>query len=222
MSDDKDTEGKNLEDKDLQDVAEPLLEIDKRVCELALPFRSSAPVKALAWCSQIGDQPQLRILSGGTAVLGLIRGDRRMMRAGVRMLIAHEVATHAKTFIKHRIIRSRPNSAATEKDHKPYAGRDTSKARSSFPSGHSAGSIAVARALSTEYPEYETLAISTAGAVALAQIPRCSHYPSDVAAGLMIGVVAEALVKMAGRAVAAALPEVESGRGAVGAASAAN
>jgi hypothetical protein len=32
------------------------------------------------------------------------------------------------------------------------------------------------------------------GALALAQIPRCAHYPTDVAAGLAIGLAAEAAV----------------------------
>jgi hypothetical protein len=63
----------------------------------------------------------------------------------------------------------------------------------SFPSGHTAGSVAVARALAGVYPEARLAAYSGAAAVALVQIPRGAHYPLDVAAGALVGVVADAL-----------------------------
>ena len=51
-----------------------------------------------------------------------------------------------------------------------------------------------ARAFAREYPEHAAPAVSAAGLIALAQIPRCAHYPTDVAAGMAIGWVAEAAV----------------------------
>ena len=85
-------------------------------------------------------------------------------------------------------------------------GRKRSKEETSFPSGHSAGAIAVARAFAREYPEYRAPALGAAGLIALAQIPRCAHYPSDVGAGLAVGVAAEA-------AVAALWPAAAESRG---------
>ena len=40
-------------------------------------------------------------------------------------------------------------------------------------------------------------AIAAAGIVAAAQVPKCSHYVTDVVAGLAVGVIAEAVVDMA-------------------------
>jgi undecaprenyl-diphosphatase len=114
------------------------------------------------------------------------------------MLAAHTLATVAKNFVKHRVDRARPRSKHLEgKDHKLAPGRSTAKEETSFPSGHSAGAAAVARAFVRDYPEHAPAAYAAAGAISLAQIPRCAHYPTDVGAGLAIGVAAEALVSAA-------------------------
>ena len=73
------------------------------------------------------------------------------------------------------------------------------KEKQSFPSGHSAGSVAVACAFGAEYPEYRWPALAAAGAVALVQIPTCAHYPSDVAAGSAVGALSERALALAGR-----------------------
>ena len=64
----------------------------------------------------------------------------------------------------------------------------------SFPSGHTAGSVAAARALARAYPSASRPAYAGAAAIALVQLPRGKHFPSDVVAGTAVGVVAEALV----------------------------
>ncbi len=170
------------------------------------PWRDSKAVEALSWYSELGDQPQMLTLSSGLLALGLARGDGRMARAGARMIAAHLLATAAKNFIKHRIDRTRPRSATGRDGHRMKPGRKRSKEETSFPSGHSAGAIAVARAFAREYPEYRAPALGAAGLIALAQIPRCAHYPSDVGAGLAVGVAAEA-------AVAALWPAAAESRG---------
>ena len=188
-------------DKVEERAADALLTLDAEAREAVLPNRETAPVKALSWYSEIGDQPQMRTLAGGLLALGLIRRDPRMARAGVRMLLAHELATFAKNFVKKRVDRSRPNSAEDEDEQKPKLGGSTDKAEPSFPSGHSAGAASVARAFAREYPEYSAPALAAAGVAALAQIPRCAHYPTDGGAGIAIGGAAEALVDAAWRAV---------------------
>lgn len=187
--------------KHSSDPAEPVFEIDKRVRRALLPYRETTPVKAVSWFSQAGDQTQLRLLAGGMMAIGLIRRDPRMIGAGVRMLVAHEAATLMKDFVKRRVIRTRPRSAAG-KAQKPRKGRDTRKEESSFPSGHSAGAVAVARAAAAVYPEHRTAANAAAAAVSLGRIPGCAHYPTDVAAGAAIGALAAGLVNAAWRRVA--------------------
>lgn len=203
-----------MENQILQAAAGSILSFDKKVRAAVLPYRNSRAVKITGWMSDVGDQPALRMLTGAVVVTGLVRGDLRMIRAGVRMLLAHELATVAKGFVKERVDRTRPRSASSSADQEPEAGRSQEKEETSFPSGHSAGSMAVARAFARAYPTYRTLASGAAACVALAQIPRCAHYPSDVVAGAGLGAAAETFVEMAGRLLR--LPFVQTSLGSSG------
>lgn len=186
--------------KKLKQAGKTLMKADKAALKATRPYQDSAPVRLLSWASELGDQPQLLTISGSLLLAGLIARDRRMRRAGARMIAAHLLATAAKNFVKHRVDRIRPRSANGKDDHEPQPGRKTSKEETSFPSGHSAGAIAVARAFAREYPDPAPAALGAAGLIALAQIPRCAHYPTDVGAGLAIGLIAE-------KAIGAAWPE---------------
>ncbi len=177
------------------DAAEPLFEIDRKARTLFKPYHNSSAVETVHTLADVGDQLPLRVICAGVFGLGLLRRDPRMMRAGVRMLLSHELATLAKNAVKHRVDRTRPRHA--KRAAKPRKGKDTSKELTSFPSGHSAGSMAVACAFAAEYPEYRGAALGVAGAVGLAQIPTCAHYPSDVAAGMAIGATASRAVGLA-------------------------
>lgn len=179
-----------------------MLAADAAAAEAARPYQGSPAMEALGRFASLGDQPPLRTLCAATIAAGLARGDRRLARAGLRMLAAHTLATFAKDFVKRRVDRTRPRSKAERsKDHVPRPGRRTAKEETSFPSGHSAGAAAVARAFARDYPEYAAPAYAAAGALALAQIPRCAHYPTDVGAGLAIGLAAEAVVDIGFRLV---------------------
>jgi len=180
--------------------AEPLFEFDRKARQAFLSHRHDRAVKALDRFGDIGDQPPLRIISGAVLALGVLRADARMVRAGARMLLAHELATAAKNRVKHRIDRSRPRSATGANGHLPKPGDDNSKEETSFPSGHAAGSMAVALAFSAEYPEYRAAALAASGAIGLSRIPTCAHYPSDVAAGWIIGALADAAIGLVWRA----------------------
>lgn len=171
-----------------------LLRMDRR-CQEVFEEVPDGPIgPALHLFSKLGDQPQLRILSGGLMLAGIFRGDDRLTRAGARMMIAHEAATFAKDRVKTNIDRKRPRSADKPHESKPKAGQHTSKEMTSFPSGHTAGAVAAARAFAREYPEHATLALGAGLLVAGSQIPRCAHYPTDVAAGAVVGLVAESAV----------------------------
>jgi membrane-associated phospholipid phosphatase len=164
---------------------------------------SQAP--GLSHVASLGDQPQLRTLSIALFAAGLAAGSRsehgpRLMRAGARMLAAHTLATLAKDFVKRRVDRTRPRSLDDRSTTPlPKPGRDDAKEETSFPSGHAAGAAAVARAFCREYPELAGTATGAAAIVSLVQVPRCAHYPSDTAAGLAIGLAAEAVTDAAAR-----------------------
>lgn len=177
--------------KKIRKTAKALGEADKAVADAVAPYVETPPVRAISWLSEVGDQPPLRTLCAAVVAAGLAGPDPRLMRGGVRMIAAHTLATAAKSAIKHRVDRTRPHK---DKDAALKPGRHRGKDYASFPSGHSAGAIAVARAYAREYPEHKAAALAGAGTVALAQIPRSAHYPTDVGSGLVIGWLTEALV----------------------------
>ena len=148
-------------------------------------------MRALDLFSKLGDQPELRLIACSLLIAGTFAGNDRLVRAGARMLIAHEAATVIKDVVKTNVDRTRPRSADTNASKKPKKGAHTAKEKTSFPSGHSAGAIAAARAFSREFPEYGPAALCGAALIAASQVPRCAHYPTDVAAGVLIGLVVE-------------------------------
>ena len=178
--------------------AKALVRADRKTADAVLPYEGSLPVRLLEHVADLGDQPPMRILCASVIAVGLIGGDKRLARAGIRMLAAHTLATWAKDAVKRRVDRTRPRSATKPgKDVKPRPGDNEAKEETSFPSGHSAGAASVARAFARSYPEHALPAYAAAGVLALAQIPRCAHYPTDVGAGVAIGVAAEKAVDLA-------------------------
>lgn len=170
-------------------------------------------VGAVAKLAGLADQPPLRALCGGLIAIGLIRGDRRLQRAGVAMLIAHQLATSTKSFIKRQVDRTRPQAMAERGGYHRGKGRHDHPDFNSFPSGHTAGAVAVARAFGRAYPQYRGGAYAAAAFASTAQVPRGKHFPSDVAAGTLIGLAAEALEhRLAGKS-APASTEAEQAPG---------
>jgi membrane-associated phospholipid phosphatase len=186
--------------KKKSDPAKAALDADNAVAAAMRRHEGSPLVRVLEFVADLGDQPQMRILCGSVIAVGLIGGDRRLAKTGLRMLAAHTLATVVKDMVKKRVDRTRPRSAGKPgKDSRPRPGRRTAKEETSFPSGHSAGAAAVARAFARDYPEHALPAYGAAAVIALAQIPRCAHYPTDVGAGLAIGVAGEKAVDLAAR-----------------------
>jgi undecaprenyl-diphosphatase len=184
-------------------------EADAAAAAAVSPYRETAPIRALSWLSKAADQPPLRTLCAAAIAAGLAGGNSRLAMAGARALASHTLATLVKDVIKHRIDRSRPRSAGGAKP-KIRPGTSTAKDETSFPSGHSAGAAAVASAFARDLPEYRTPAYAAAGLLALAQVPRCAHYPSDVGAGIALGIAADAAVDYALRALPLARDGTES------------
>jgi len=187
------------------DPATELEKADVAVAQAVAPVRESLPVRVLGALSELADQPPLIALSAATYALGIVRRDRRLAETGGRMLAAHLLATAIKSAIKARVIRTRPHLLVERDDYRMHAGEENAHPVNSFPSGHTAGAVAVARAVTRDHPDRRPAAYTLAGAAALMQIPRCAHYPSDVGVGVAIGLAAEALVYGAERLVARAL-----------------
>lgn len=188
------------------DDATKLERADIEAVESAAVIRHQPAIRALGTLGELADQPQLFAICAGTLALALVRRDRRLTRAGARMVGAHLLATGAKMVVKTLVDRTRPHLLVDEGRYELKRGEHDEGPMNSFPSGHTAGAVAVARAYAREYPRHATFAYGAASVVAAIQIPRCRHYPTDVAAGAAIGLASEALVD---RAAHALLPRAE-------------
>lgn len=110
------------------------------------------------------------------------------------MLAAHSVATGIKSFIKHRVDRTRPGDAMNNARYSLEEGDSHEGRLSSMPSGHSAGIAAVATAFARDYPAAAPVAGVAGASVILAQLPAKNHFMSDLVVGTAIGVAAEVAV----------------------------
>jgi len=117
------------------------------------------------------------------AAAGLISHDKNTLRdAGVIMASAI-VNVAVSNALKYTVNRERPFITY------PDIIRKSDPSGPSFPSGHTANAFATATSLSLTYPEWYVIipSFAYAGTVAYSRMHLGVHYPSDVAAGAVIG-----------------------------------
>ena len=145
--------------------------------------------------ADIGDQPPLVAISLGVIAAGLVGGHDRLRRTGLRMLTAHSLSTIAKMAGKDRIDRTRP-AALNQKSYLLEKGTSHDGSLRSMPSGHSAGTLAIAGAIAADYPRAMLPLAAVSAAVAGAQVPSRNHYLSDVVVGAAIGLAVAGLSRL--------------------------
>lgn len=176
--------------------ANPVERADLAIADIFTPVRKRSAVKALGKASEVGDQPPLYLITAAVFASGLAMGDRRSTKAGLRMIASHFIAIRIKNAAKHLVDRTRPNLIPEQGRYEMRKGKRFDPDYNSFPSGHTASSVAVARALGREYPAQHGGALAIAGAIAAAQVVRSKHYASDLVAGALIGLAAEKLADL--------------------------
>ncbi|UYY57952.1 phosphatase PAP2 family protein [Sphingomonas sp. S2-65] len=174
--------------------------IDAAIAAAAVKHRDNLAVRAVGLLSDASDQPPLLVASSVTLAAGLLLRRPRVARVGFRMLASEAVATGMKAVIKRYVARTRPHKMLEDgryQLHKDSKAQKNEGPWNSFPSGHTAGAVAVGRAFSREYPGASGAAAALATAVGVVQLPKGTHFSSDVAAGAIVGLVAEAIVDQA-------------------------
>ncbi|MFC3713603.1 phosphatase PAP2 family protein [Sphingoaurantiacus capsulatus] len=184
---------------------------DKKAARAAAKRADHPVAKAVAVVGKFGDQPPLLALSAGVLAMGWWRGDRRTMRAGARMLAAEAVSIVLKDLVKRAVTRTRPHLLVDKGHYELRFGGPHDGPYNSFPSGHTAGAVAVSRALAREYPEGDLPAYAAAATIAVGQIPASAHYPTDITAGAAVGYISEWLVDQAVQAIDARLERAPHG-----------
>jgi len=66
--------------------------------------------------------------------------------------------------------------------------------RETFPSGHTLSSFAVAEIMSMYFQQYRLIFIAIAFLIALSRIYLYVHYPTDVIAGMIIGILCSKII----------------------------
>lgn len=148
-------------------------------------------VRAAGALAKGADQPPMFTLASAVLGAGMALGSRRTAEAGGRMLIALTVATAVKAAIKASVVRTRPNVLWDEGRYETGVWGPNEAPWNSFPSGHTANAVSVARAVARVVPEARPALWAAAAVAGGVQVPRGAHHPLDVAAGAVVGLVAE-------------------------------
>lgn len=165
--------------------------IDIRAIERLRPFLQARLARQIGKLGQAGDEPPLFIASAALFAAGLIARRPDLERAAIRMALAHLFTIGIKEWGKNHVDRSRPDQQLKQGSYHMALGRSRDPALRSFPSGHSAGAVAVARAFGRDVPRHADAAAFTAVLIGALQVVRRAHYPGDVIVGALAGVVAE-------------------------------
>ena len=150
-------------------------------------------VKAAGKASKLGDQQPLYAISAGVLIVGLVSRNRRLACSGGAMLAAVGAADLSKRLAKALVRRTRPHVLLDEHRYDSDTGGSERKPEQSFPSGHTACSVAAARALSRDYPRAGVAAGLAATAIGVSRVAKGAHWPLDVLGGAVVGLAAEAL-----------------------------
>lgn len=172
----------------------PVEEVDAAVAEVLVPHAEHLAIRALGAASDLTDQEPLYAAAAAVIGVGLVTRDERTIRAGTRFLASHLFATALRGIVKRLVDRTRPDAAARRGEYRLEKGERYESDFNSFPSGHTAGAVAVARALGRHYPGSYNAWLGLAGAASAAQVIRSKHFVTDVVAGAAIGIIAEEAV----------------------------
>ncbi len=135
--------------------------------------------------NNLGKGVTLVLISLGIGGLGLWLQSDRWKFAGLNSLLGHGIAAIITQIIKHTLSRPRPRLMdTTQWEIHPTleSGLD------SFPSGHTSGSFSMAMVLAYYFPKWRVLWFGLASFNAMCRVIKGSHFPTDVMAGMLIGI----------------------------------
>ena len=140
--------------------------------------RACRSARIARYVSRLGDGP----LYAALALLFWFTGDTVLQQLVLAMLLGFAFELPAYLLLKRAIRRPRPADAqaALNAFIRPSD-------RFSFPSGHTAGAFVVAVLLSSTMPALTPLVFSLALAIGASRVLLGVHYPSDIAAGALLG-----------------------------------
>ncbi|WP_374050396.1 phosphatase PAP2 family protein [Streptomyces roseicoloratus] len=166
--------------------------MDRRVLEVARGAGRWPVVGGLARGLSHGGEHAALWLAAGTTAAALDPARRTAWLRGTALVAAAHLAGMG---VKRVVRRPRPHPER-------YAPLVRTAGRHSFPSSHASSAAAAAVAFTVLHPPLRPVAVPAAAAMCLSRLVVGVHYPSDVAAGALLGAATAA----AGRAWLRATP----------------
>ncbi len=154
------------DEQSIPDTITAIEEADKSIAQDAGRYRHHPLVTSLGLMSEIADQIPLSLVCGGVMTAGLISDRPQLARTGVRMMAAHVLANSIKRAIKNRHRRTRPGVMLDGEDYVCEPGETEGGHDTSFPSGHTAGAVAVAAIVASDIPKAAVPAFVAASLIA--------------------------------------------------------
>ncbi|GAA5049621.1 phosphatase PAP2 family protein [Streptomyces similanensis] len=170
------------------------LDADRRLTRQAASRIPAGAAKVLSAVEECAERSKLWC---GAAVLMAAAGGWRGRRAAVTGLTALAAAQVVSNALCKRLA-DRPRPPEEWIPHDEVEDRPDS---SSFPSGHTAAAVAFTAAVAPGAPLAGALCAVPAGLVAVERVQSGAHYPSDVAAGAVVGLACAWLVRRTPRLV---------------------
>ncbi|MFF9622769.1 phosphatase PAP2 family protein [Streptomyces griseosporeus] len=167
-------------------------EVDRVLTQRAA---SRVPAGVARVLSAVEESAESTKLWCGAAVVMASWGGWRGRRAAAAGLAALVVAQLASNGVCKQLA-DRPRPPAEWIPHDEVEDRPDS---SSFPSGHTAAAVAFTAAVAPSWPVAGAVCAVPAAAVGVQRVQSGAHYPSDVAAGAVIGLVCAWLTRRAPR-----------------------
>lgn len=158
-----------------------IAQFDETLSENAVGLRKRELIRVF---EEMGDANAIRPLSIVIFTGSLFTDNHRFQDAAFtsfQSLVYANILTNA---LKFGFGRARPYENDESSNFKPFSGK------TSFPSGHATTAFAAITPWLLYYPQSVTVfALVVAGGTAFSRIPLLFHWPSDVVAGALVGVV---------------------------------
>lgn len=167
-----------------------LYETDRVLTQRAASRIPSGVAQALSAVEESAESTKL--WCGGAVAMAWLGGwrGRRAAAAGLGALLVAQLASNG--LFKQLADRRRP-----PEEWIPHDEVDDRPDSSSFPSGHTAAAVAFTAAVAPTWPAAGALCAVPAAMVAVERVQSGAHYPSDVAAGVAIGLASAWLTRRA-------------------------
>ena len=160
----------------------PIQQFDDRIMINLANHRSPEKTEFMMFLSTSYKYIELGI-PAGLFIGGVASGDKEMRQNSVYVASSTAVSIGLTLLVKHLVKRPRPfiKNINIVPVYRPSS--------TSFPSGHTSSTFAPAAALSIAYPKWYVIAPSFlwSGAVGYSRMYLGVHYPTDVAAGAILG-----------------------------------